>query len=68
MKRFSLKELESMLTLSVGQLDDLKFDNGHFRIWFSRCSKEDGEPLNNKVTIEQLKDGKWITIETYEAT
>ena len=57
-----------MPTLSKGQFDDLKYDNGRIRVWLSRCSKDDGEPYNNKVTEEKLIDGKWEIVNVYEAT
>lgn len=66
-KRFSLRELENMKTLCTGQADNLKFDDGNIRVWLSRCSIEDGEPYNNKATVEKLINGKWKTIDTYEA-
>lgn len=67
MTRYSLSELEALPTLSVGQADDLKVDTGRTRVWLSRCTVEDGEPYDNKVTIEALRAGRWIEIETYPA-
>lgn len=65
--RYSLSELESLPTLSTGQADDLKVDTGKARVWLSRCGVEDGEPYANKVTVEKLRDGRWVTVEEYEA-
>jgi hypothetical protein len=64
---YSLEELEAMPTLSQGQADDLKIDSGTVRIWLSRCGIEDGEPCDNKVTIEEYVDGRWVEVGWYEA-
>jgi hypothetical protein len=66
-KKYALYELEAMPTLSQGHFDDLKVDTGTMRVWLSRCTVEDGEPYNNKVTVEVLKDGKWEIVNTYQA-
>lgn len=66
-ERYTLEELESLPTLSVGQADDLKVDTGNTRVWLSRCSVEDGEPYDNKVTVERLAEGRWVEVETYQA-
>jgi hypothetical protein len=67
--KYTLKQLEALPTLAVGQADDLKVEEENKRIWLSRCTVEDGEPYNNKVSIEQYKSdmGRWILIETYQA-
>ena len=64
---YTLDELEDMETLCVGQADNLKFDNGRFRVWLSRMTIEDGMDYNNQVTVEKCKDGCWSTIGEYEA-
>jgi hypothetical protein len=64
---YSLEELEAIPTLSQGQADDLKIDSGTVRIWLSRCGVEDGEPCDNKVTIEEYVDGRWVEVGWYEA-
>jgi hypothetical protein len=64
---YSLEELEKLKTLYVGQCDDLKIDEGDTRVWLSRCTVEDGEPYNNKVSIEKLIKGKWEVVEEYPA-
>lgn len=56
-----------MKTQSVGQADDLKFDDGKTRVWLSRCTVADGEPYDHKVTEEELIDGKWVITDTYQA-
>jgi hypothetical protein len=65
--RYSVEYLESLPTLHQGQADDCKLDDGETRIWLSRCTVEDGEPYNNKVTVERLVDGRWVETETYPA-
>ena len=59
--------LDCQETLAIGQADDLKVDNGEYRVWLSRCGTEDGEPFENKVTVEQLIDGRWLIVSEYEA-
>ena len=65
MRHFTAAELEDMETLSTGQADDLKIDTGNVRVWLSRCGVEDGEPFDNKVTVEHLAEGRWETVEEY---
>jgi hypothetical protein len=31
----------------------------------SRCTVEDGEPYNDKITVEKLRNGRWIAVEEY---
>lgn len=64
---YTLKELEKLPTLSVGQAEDLKIERGNTRVWLSRCKVEDGEPYNNKVTVEQYLNGRWVTARSYRA-
>lgn len=64
----SLSELESLITLAVGQADDLKIDTGAHRVWLSRCTVADGEPYDNKVTHEELVAGRWTTTAIYPAS
>jgi len=64
---YDLAELEALPVLSQGQADDLKIDTGVTRIWLSRCTVEDGEPCDNKVTIEELRSGRWVEVGWYEA-
>jgi len=63
----SLEELENMETIVIGQADDLKIDDGRFKVWLCRCGIEDGMPFNNAVTIEAVIDGKCFEILMYEA-
>ena len=65
MKRFTTEELEDMETLSQGHFDNLKVNTKDVKVWLSRCTVEDGEPYNNKVTVENLIDGRWIIVDTY---
>lgn len=63
---YTLEELNSMQTLSQGHMDDLKYDDGQYRVWLSRMTVEDGAQYNNQVTVEKLIDGRWKIIEAYE--
>jgi hypothetical protein len=67
MDKYTLRELESLPTLSVGQADNLKVDSGRTRVWLSRCTVEDGEPFDNAVTVEELRDGRWVEVDRYQA-
>lgn len=58
-------ELRQMPTLAVSQADDLKIDTGETRVWLARTGVEDGEPFDNKVTIERLVKGRWEVEATY---
>jgi hypothetical protein len=62
---YTAEELDAMNTLAIGQADDLKLEDGDTRVWLSRCTVEDGEPYNNKVTVERLIDGRWETVREY---
>jgi len=64
---YTLNELESNPTLAVGHFGNLKVDTRTVRVWLSRCTVEDGEPYNNKATIERLNDEGWYTWHTYQA-
>ena len=67
MKNYTLKELEELETISQGQADDLKIEDGNIRVWLSRMTIEDGMPYNNQVSIEKLQNGAWKIIDEYEA-
>ena len=64
---WSLEELEQAETISVGQTDNLKIDLGGLRVWLSRCTVADGEPYDNRATVERLIDGRWTTTHSYRA-
>lgn len=66
---YTLQELEAMPTLTVGQADDLKVETEDVRIWLSRCGVADGEPYEDKVTVERYdyQSGRWFNHHTYQA-
>lgn len=65
-ERYTAEQLRGLPTLAVGQADDLKIERAHTRVWLSRCTVGDGEPYNNKVTVErQGALGVWEVRETY---
>ncbi|MBD2385999.1 hypothetical protein [Cylindrospermum sp. FACHB-282] len=64
---YTLDELEKLKTICTAQADDLKIQEATQRVWLSRCGVEDGEPFNNKVTIERYQNGHWVVVEEYEA-
>ena len=63
--RYTARDLVDLPTLSVGQADNLKVDDGTERVWLSRCGKADGMPYDNQITVERLRDGRWVTVSTY---
>lgn len=63
----SAGELEAMPTLGDSGFDDLKVDDGESRVWLSRCTVEDGEPFDHKVTVERIIDGRWVVAAVWEA-
>lgn len=64
---YTLDYLQSKPTLCTSQADDLKIETDSYRVWLSRCSVEDGEPYDHKVTVEHLIEGSWQVTETYAA-
>lgn len=67
MQKYSLAELDGMETLHSGQYYDLKYEDEDTRVWLSRMTADDGEEYDNKVTVEKLQDGKWVTVDEYQA-
>lgn len=60
------QELSELPTLSSGYTGNLKIDDGERRVWLERTTVSDGEPYENKVTIERLSsNGRWTTVDTY---
>ena len=64
---FPLSYLESLPTIHSGHFDNLKVDTGSLRVWLSRCGVADGMPYDNQVTIEHLKNGRWVETAIYQA-
>lgn len=62
------EELRALPTLAVGQADDLKIDQGGYRVWISRCGLADGAQYEDTVFVEMLEEpsGQWTTIAEYE--
>lgn len=65
----SAADLEPFPNLSISQADSLKIEGedscGPYRVWLSRCTVADGEPYDNKVTVERLVDGAWTLDQEY---
>lgn len=64
---YTLAELEALPTLCESQADDLKIEKPGYRVWLSRCTVDDGEPYDNKVTIEERINGCWVETQHYPA-
>jgi hypothetical protein len=62
-----LDELKALPVLAQGQADDLLIESDGERVWLSRCSTEDGEPWDNKVTVERYVGRAWVEVEWWEA-
>jgi hypothetical protein len=69
MKRYTLEELEGLPDLCIGQADTLKVDDDDgIRVWLCRCGVADGMPYDNQVTVEEINNnGRWLTVDTYQA-
>ena len=67
MKKYTLRELQKLETISQGHTDNLKIKTENKKVWLSRMTIEDGMPYNNMVTIKKLINGRWETIEEYPA-
>ena len=68
--RHNRSRLSKLKTLSIGQADDLKLEttNGEgtpLRYWVSRVGIDDGARMDNMVTVEHLRDGRWCELTTY---
>ncbi len=63
--RYSAAELSRMPTLFTSQADDLKVDEDGIRVWLARTTVADGEPYDNKITVEAFENGRWEVIEEY---
>ena len=67
MRKYTLRELQTMKTITQGYTDDLKVKTGDTKVWLSRMTVEDGMPYDNMVTVEKLINGRWEVIEEYPA-
>lgn len=63
--RPSFAELEEQPRLAQGQFEDLRYDDGEIRFWTCRCDTSDGARFDHQVSIEALRDGRWVTVGTY---
>lgn len=64
LEQFTSKELEAKPTLSTGQAEDLKHDDGEHRWWLDRVGPEGG--ATHRVAVEELAGGRWETVHQYE--
>lgn len=68
---YTLEELQALPTLAQGQTDNLKVEFASMgreidtRVWLARTGVEDGEPYDNRVSIEKLRDGAWVEVESF---
>lgn len=59
-------ELRAFPVAIQGQADDLRLEITGLRYWVSRMTVEDGEPVDDKVTIEAYNNGRWRTVYVYD--
>lgn len=64
---YSLTYLKRRPTLYVGQTNNLKIETPNRRVWLARTGIQDGEPYNNRVSIEELSNNGWKVVEDYQA-
>jgi hypothetical protein len=65
--QYTLAELEAMPTLCISQSDDLKVEDGDTRVWLARTTVLDGEPFDNRVTVERYDGRRWVDDFSYQA-
>lgn len=65
MPRYTATELNAMPTLCASQADDLKVDTGNKRVWLARVGVEDGAQYDDMVSVETLRDGRWVETDCY---
>lgn len=67
--KFTAADLEDRTTLSVGQADNLKFEDLEadppIRVWLCRCGVADGMAYDNQITVEHCIDGAWTNVDVY---
>lgn len=64
---WTTEELQELPTLARGQADDLKVDDGEYRVWLSRCGLADGMPVEHSVMVERLNEqGQWRVVWVYD--
>lgn len=70
-RNYTVAELDEMPDLAEGQADNLKYEDKAegVQVWLSRCTVQDGEPFNNKVTlcVWNRTTAKWEEREIYPA-
>ena len=64
---YTLAELEAMPTLEHGHFDNLKIETPTTRVWLSRMTKADGAPYENEVSVDHYRNGRWETVDRYQA-
>ena len=60
---YDVAELGEKDTLSQGQAEDLKVDEGGVRWWLSRCGPEDGQDF--PIGVEVCIKGRWTEVHRY---
>lgn len=67
-RKYTLKELQQLETITQGHTDNLKIETEDIKVYLSRMTVEDGMTANNMVTVKKLTDGgNWEIIAEYPA-
>lgn len=73
MKKLTLKQVQELPVIRQSHFDNLIKEYEHngtkYRVWVSRCTKEDGMPYNNQITVEKFDETNgytWTIEKQYE--
>lgn len=71
-RKLGQAELAALPVLNQGQASDLRYDDGHTRIWTARTGRADGERWAHRVVIEVYVPGAngslvWQSVREYGA-
>lgn len=64
--RHTADDLRAQPTLSKSQADDLKLEHRGLRYWLARTGLADGEPCEDKVSVEAFDGDRWAVVLTYD--
>lgn len=63
--QLTLKEALELPVISQGHFDNVIQETSEFRVLISRMTVADGMPYDNQISVLQLVDGSWQTVELY---
>jgi hypothetical protein len=62
---YTAAQLHAMPTIKTGHFDNLKIQTEDEQVWLSRTGVADGEAYDNKITVQWLREGKWVKVHEY---